>query len=170
MLDFLHNYQFFVNTYLGFLEIPLFKEVLASKHLPQHLPEHLTHHLPQDLPPAFRNWIWTTWRRRIWRRSSSGSIRLWRATTARRYTSDWRWRSWALSTRSGAACRITRPFLWRSPDCRGRCSGRCWVRCWGRCLGNTYLFAYPLYKGFSEDSGRCWSFCCLNIAKSKVRL
>ena len=57
MFDFLHNYPLFANTYLGFLKSPLFKGVLAFKHLPQHLPEHLPHHLPQDLPDkhAFRN-------------------------------------------------------------------------------------------------------------------
>jgi hypothetical protein len=53
MLVFLQKYPLSANTYLGFLEIPLFKEVLASKHLPQHLPEHLTHHLPQDLPESW---------------------------------------------------------------------------------------------------------------------
>lgn len=38
------------NTYLGFLGSPLFKGVLAFKHLPQHLTKQIPHHLPLDLP------------------------------------------------------------------------------------------------------------------------
>lgn len=38
------------NTYLKFLGSPLFKGVLAFKHLPQHLTKQIPHHLPRDLP------------------------------------------------------------------------------------------------------------------------
>lgn len=38
------------NTYLKFFGSPLFKGVLAFKHLPQDLTGQVPQHLPQDLP------------------------------------------------------------------------------------------------------------------------
>ena len=45
-----HLFYFLSNTYLESLGSPLYKGILAFKHLPQDLTEQIPHHLTRDLP------------------------------------------------------------------------------------------------------------------------